>query len=49
VTKNNDIAHNNLASVLLEEGKIEEAIEHYNAAIDIKSNDAYTYFNRGLA
>jgi Tfp pilus assembly protein PilF len=49
VTKNNDIAHNNLASVLLEEGKIEEAIEHYNAAIDIKSNDAYTYFNRGFA
>jgi predicted negative regulator of RcsB-dependent stress response len=49
VTKNNDVAHNNLASFLLEEGKIEEAIEHYNEAIRIKSDDAYTYYNRGLA
>jgi protein O-mannosyl-transferase len=49
VTKNNDIAHNNLASFLLEEGKIGEAIEHYNEAIRIKSDDAYTYYNRGLA
>ena len=49
VTKNNDVAHNNLASFLLEEGKIEDAIEHYNQAIRIKSDDAYTYYNRGLA
>jgi tetratricopeptide (TPR) repeat protein len=49
VTKNNDVAHNNLASVLLEEGKMEDAIKHYNEAIHIKSDDAYTYYNRGLA
>ncbi len=49
VTKNNDVAHNNLASVLLEEGKINDAIQHYNEAIIIKSDDEYTYYNRGLA
>jgi protein O-mannosyl-transferase len=49
VTENNDTAHNNLASVLLEEGKIEEALQHYNEAIRIKSDDAYCYYNRGLA
>jgi tetratricopeptide (TPR) repeat protein len=49
VTKNNYITHNNLASVLLGEGKVEEAIEHYNEAIRIKSDEAYPYFGRGLA
>ncbi len=48
VTKNNDAAHNNLASFLLEAGKFEEALEHYNEAIRIKSDDAYCYYNRGL-
>jgi tetratricopeptide (TPR) repeat protein len=49
VTKNNYITYNNLASVLLGEGKVEEAIEHYNEAIRIKSDEAYPYFGRGLA
>jgi len=49
VTKDNDTAHNNLAAFLWEEGKFEEALQHYNEAIRIKSGDAYCYYNRGLA
>jgi protein O-mannosyl-transferase len=49
VTTNNYITHTNLASVLLGEGKVEKAIEHYNEAIRIKSDEAYPYFGRGLA
>jgi hypothetical protein len=30
VTKDNDLAHNNFGLALVKEGKIEEAIDHYN-------------------
>jgi Flp pilus assembly protein TadD len=49
VTKNNYLAQNNLASALFEEGKIEEAVDHYNKAINITSNPADVYNNRGTA
>jgi tetratricopeptide (TPR) repeat protein len=49
VTKNNDYAHANLGSTLLEEGQNEAAIEHYNETIRIKPDDAHYRFNRGLA
>ena len=39
VTKDNYVAHNNLASALIEEGRTEEAIEHYNKAIRLKPDD----------
>lgn len=49
VTKNNDLAHTNLASALLSKGKIGEAINHYNTAISLKPDSANFYSNRGNA
>ncbi len=49
VTKDNYMAHSNLASDLLEKGKIEEAIDHYNKAISITRNYAGDHYDRGVA
>jgi tetratricopeptide (TPR) repeat protein len=49
VTKNNYVAHNNFGVVLADEGKIEEAINHYNEAIRISPDYVNAYFNRGIA
>jgi len=43
VTKNNYLAHNSLGLVLFEEGKIKEAIYHYNQAIRIRPDFARGY------
>jgi protein O-mannosyl-transferase len=48
VTKNNYLAHNNLGLALLAEGKIEEAIDHYNKGIRIKPY-ILIFNNRGVA
>ena len=47
VTKDNYVAHNNLALALLAEGKIKEAIDHYNKAIRLKPDNAYAYMQQG--
>ncbi|MFA5324024.1 MAG: tetratricopeptide repeat protein, partial [Smithella sp.] len=52
VTNNNHVAHNNLGLALFAEGKIEEAITQYNAALDIKPlmpDHILVYNNRGIA
>jgi protein O-mannosyl-transferase len=49
VTKDNYVAHNNLGLTLFTEGKTEDAIYHYNKAINIKTNYINAYFNRGIA
>ena len=50
VTKDNYLAHSNYGLSLFAEGKIEEAILHYNKAIDLsQSHAAQFYTNRGLA
>jgi len=49
ITKNNYLAHNNLAISLSKEGKNKEAIDNYNEAISIKPNYAEAYNNRGNA
>jgi protein O-mannosyl-transferase len=48
VTQDNYLAHANLAPVLVEEGKLEEAIDHYNRSIFLIPS-ADTYYNRGNA
>ena len=48
-TNNNYLAHNNFGLALAEEGKINEAIYHYNKAIHIKPDYAFAYNNRGVA
>mgnify|MGYP001765622081 CR=1 FL=1 len=48
-TTDNAKAHNNLGRALRAEGKITEAINHYNRAIRIAPNNAVIYFNRATA
>ena len=47
VTKDNYMAHNNLASALLEKEETQKAIYHYNKAISI-NNYAAAYYNKGV-
>jgi tetratricopeptide (TPR) repeat protein len=49
VTKDNDLAHNNFGLALFAEGKIEEAVDHYNKAISIRRDYVLSYYNRGNA
>ncbi len=49
LTQNNAQAHNNLAVALVGEGKMEEAINHYNKAIRISPMEFSLYVNRGVA
>jgi protein O-mannosyl-transferase len=48
VTKNNYLIHDSIASTLAVEGKIEEALYHFNEAIHIKPDYATAYNNRGI-
>jgi tetratricopeptide (TPR) repeat protein len=49
VTKNNDLAHNNFGLSLFAEGRIAEAVDHYNQAIRIRPDYVLPYYNRGNA
>jgi tetratricopeptide (TPR) repeat protein len=48
-TTDNYIAHGNLAGTLLDKGKMDDAIFHYQEALRINSNDAEAHFNLGNA
>ena len=47
VTKNNYLAHNNLGIALSDEGKNEEAMNHFIEAIRLKPDFFYAYNNKG--
>jgi tetratricopeptide (TPR) repeat protein len=47
VTTGNYMAHNNLASALLEQGETQKAVYHYNQAIRI-NNYSSAYYNLGI-
>ena len=49
VTKDNALIHSNLGLALSEEGKNEEAINHFNEAIRLKPDFSPAYLNRGVA
>jgi len=49
VTTGNYIVHNNLAVVLLRQGKAQEAIAHFEEALRIKPNYAEAHYNLGVA
>ncbi len=48
VTKDNYMAHTKLAFFLSEQGRKEEALEHFSRVVSIKPNVAQSYFNRGI-
>lgn len=43
------LAHNNLGTVLLDQGKIDEAIGHFNESIEINPQYEIAYYNLGYA
>jgi tetratricopeptide (TPR) repeat protein len=47
VTQRNYLAHNNLGAALFYQGKIEEAIDHYHQAVQIRPDYQRAYFNLG--
>ncbi|HOG18093.1 MAG TPA: tetratricopeptide repeat protein [Syntrophales bacterium] len=49
VTENNYIAHNNLGLAYYHDGRFEEAVREYRAAIAINPNHAFIYNNLGAA
>ena len=49
VTENNYVAHDSLGNALAQQGKVEEAIDHYYQALKIKPNSANFHNNLGVA
>jgi len=49
VTSDNWVAHNNLGLVLYDEGQVDDAIEHYRRALNIKPSYTPAYMNLGVA
>jgi tetratricopeptide (TPR) repeat protein len=43
------LAHNNLGTVLVEQGDPEQAIEHFTRAVEVKPDYSMAYFNRGTS
>jgi len=48
VTHRNFVAHDNMGTVLLQEGRIEEAAKHFQAAADINPEDPFSQLNIGV-
>jgi tetratricopeptide (TPR) repeat protein len=46
---NSSLAHNNLGVALTGQGKLAEAMQHYERALELKPNDAEAYYNLGSA
>jgi len=49
VTSRNWVAHNNLGEALLKEGRISDAIHHFQAVLKIRPDYKYAHNNLGLA
>ncbi|MBF0327635.1 MAG: glycosyltransferase family 39 protein [Nitrospirae bacterium] len=49
VTEKNWMAHNNLGKVILDEGRIDEAIMHFTKAVEANASFALPYLNMGFA
>jgi len=49
VTTDNDVAHNNLGFIFLQRGELDEAISHFQTALNIRANNSQTHYNLGSA
>ncbi|HSU52977.1 MAG TPA: tetratricopeptide repeat protein [Candidatus Dormibacteraeota bacterium] len=49
VTKDNEIAHNNLGTAIFRKGKVDEAISHFQEAIRLRPQYALAWANLGTA
>jgi tetratricopeptide (TPR) repeat protein len=49
VTIDNDVAHYNVAALLLERGQVDEAISHYEKALELRSDNRETHYHLSVA
>jgi tetratricopeptide (TPR) repeat protein len=49
VTSDNDVAHNNLGFIFLRRDELDEAISHFQTALNIRANNPQTHYNLGSA
>jgi protein O-mannosyl-transferase len=49
VTSDNDVAHNNLGFLFSRRGELDEAISHFERALNIRSRNAQAHYNLGAA
>jgi len=49
VTSNNDVAHNNLGFLFLRRGELDQAISHFQTALNIRSSNVEAHYNLGAA
>lgn len=49
VTTDNDFAHYNVATLLLERGQVDQAISHYEKALDIRPDHGETHYHLSVA
>jgi tetratricopeptide (TPR) repeat protein len=49
VTADNDVAHNNLGFIFLRRGDLDEAISHFQTALNIRASNPQTHYNLGTA
>lgn len=49
VTSNNDVAHNNLGSIFFDRGQTDEALSHYETALEIRSHRHASKYDHLLA
>jgi tetratricopeptide (TPR) repeat protein len=49
VTTDNDVAHHNVAALLLERGQVDEAISHYEKALELRPDNRETHYHLSVA
>jgi tetratricopeptide (TPR) repeat protein len=49
ITSNNDVAHNNLGFLFLRRGELDQAISHFQTALNIRSSNVEAHYNLGAA
>jgi len=49
VTKHNDVAHTNFGMLLTERGQLDDALFHFQAALDVRSSSAHSHYDLSLA
>jgi len=49
VTQDNDVAHTNLGMLLMERGQLDDALSHFQTALDIRSKTAHSHYDLSLA
>jgi protein O-mannosyl-transferase len=49
VTSDNDVAHYNVAALMIKRGQLDEAISHYEQALNVRPNNRETHYHLSVA